>query len=195
MLICGLGNPGEKYYQTKHNIGFLLIDRIAKDYNFQYKSSSFGAELFQGEIIGKKILLCKPMSFMNHSGIPLAKIKNFFKIEMAKIIVFHDDFDIELGKIKIKTGGGNGGHNGLKSIDQSIGKNYQRLRLGIKSETDKFKAIDHVLQKFSNSQMVDVEIIIDKISKNINLIFEDREVFLNEFYKKINNSPYSKSNL
>jgi PTH1 family peptidyl-tRNA hydrolase len=183
MLICGLGNPEEKYHQTRHNFGFLLIDQIVKDYNFQYKSSSFGAELFQGEIAGRKILLCKPMNFMNNSGSPIAKIKNFFKIELSDIFVCHDDFDLELERIKVKNGGGDGGHNGLKSIDQSIGKNYHRLRLGVRSENDKFKAINHVLQQFSKAEMTEVAIVIDKISKNFHLLFEEREKFLNEFYK------------
>jgi len=183
MLICGLGNVGEKYQQTKHNFGFMLIDRLIQNYNFQYKSSNLGAELFQGEIANRKTLICKPTNFMNNSGPCVAKIKNFFKIEISDILVCHDDFDIELGKIKIKTGGGDGGHNGLKSIDQSIGKNYQRLRLGIKSENDNLKAMDYVLKKFSNIQMTEAEIVIDKISSNISLLFEDREKFLNDFFR------------
>jgi len=178
MLICGLGNPGEKYKKTKHNLGFMLIDKISQDYNFHLKSSTSEYELFQGQIAEKKIFLCKPMSFMNNSGPQIAKIKNFFKIDISNILVIHDDFDLALGKIKIKTGGGDAGHNGIKSIDQFIGKNYNRLRFGVKSENDKLKAINHVLKDFSAADMIEAKILINKISENIHLIFDKKDEFL-----------------
>jgi len=186
-LICGLGNPGKQYLNTKHNFGFIVIDQLVKDYNFSYSSSNFYGDLYQGEICNQKIFLLKPTTFMNNSGVAVAKVKQFYKIEIVNIVVLHDDFDINFGKIKIKIGGGHGGHNGLKSIDSMIGKDYQRIRLGIKKEENNLKAIDYVLQNFTSEDSKIVNNISEKISHFIHhLIAGKIDSFYNKFYSQLN---------
>lgn len=184
LLLVGLGNPGEKYQNTKHNFGFLLVDQIVKDYKFIPKSKKSDFELFYAEIEGIKILLLKPMKYMNLSGGPVIEIKNFYKIDQENIIVLHDDLDIELGRIKLKIGGGSGGHNGLKDIDNKIGQNYWRIRLGIGRPEHKYYEIaDYVLSNFKEEEMAIVDKVNQKISKLLPiLIKKGKNDFLNQFF-------------
>jgi PTH1 family peptidyl-tRNA hydrolase len=128
---CGLGNPDKKYKLTRHNLGFNILDSIIKKNNCLLTKKDKNKELYKGKIDIHDCLLCKPLTYMNLSGPIIGELINFYKIPKSKIIIIHDDLDLTLGKIKIKTGGGNGGHNGLRSVDQAIGKNYKRLRVGI----------------------------------------------------------------
>ena len=116
-LIIGLGNPGKEYENTRHNIGFMLADSIAKHHHFSSKKIKFNSELLEGNIEGHKVLLQKPLSYMNRSGYCALQAANFLKIPLENTIVIHDDLDLLVGKIRIKIGGGSGGHNGLKDID------------------------------------------------------------------------------
>lgn len=126
MLIVGLGNPGSEYKNTRHNIGFMVIDALIRRQNAQkLSSSSFDGELFKF----KNHFLLKPLTFMNLSGNSIVKVKNFYKIE--EVVVIHDDLDLPFGSLRFKHGGGHGGHNGLKSIDEKISKEYARIRMGI----------------------------------------------------------------
>ena len=130
-LICGQGNPGKEYIDTRHNIGFALIDKLVSFYNFiSYKKDS-KKEIFKGNINNNACLLLKPLNFMNLSGQPIREVMNFYKIEKNRLFIVHDDLDLELGKVKVKVGGGNGGHNGLSNIDEMIGNDYYRIRIGI----------------------------------------------------------------
>jgi PTH1 family peptidyl-tRNA hydrolase len=130
-VLVGLGNPGEKYAFNRHNIGFMAVDSVAETYRFPHFKSKFSSLISEGNIGTHKVILCKPMTYMNLSGQPVRELIQFYKIPLDHVYVIHDDLDLEPGKIKVKVGGGNGGHNGLKSLDQNIGKDYWRVRLGI----------------------------------------------------------------
>ena len=183
-LLVGLGNIGSEYELTRHNFGFLLLDQIVEDFGFTSQSKKFKSEVFSGVIAGEKIVALKPQTFVNRSGIAVLEAANFYKIEPKNILVFHDDLDLALGKVKVKIGGGNAGHNGLKSIDEMIGKHYTRLRLGIgRPENKEFDMADYVLGKFTREEMITVSKINEKISDLIEEILEGRvDGFLNKFY-------------
>ena len=177
-LICGLGNPEIKYQYTRHNLGFNIIDSLVDYYNFNLIKKDKNLELFKGVLDNKICFLCKPLTYMNNSGPPISKVINFYKISRSKIIIIHDDLDLAVNRIKIKTGGGNGGHNGLASIDEAIGNNYKRLRIGIGHPGIKEMVSSYVLEKFSNQ---DRELINNKITlltKHFSLIFEENGLFL-----------------
>jgi PTH1 family peptidyl-tRNA hydrolase len=176
-LIVGLGNPGSQYELTYHNIGFIIVDAICKCWNFQPFSKKADYLITSGIINESKTMLLKPYSFMNKSGISVAKIRNFYKFSLDNIIVIHDDADLELGRIKIKKGGSSAGHNGLKSIDSFIGNDYWRLRFGIGRPNDQRDLADYVLSKFANFD--NAAHLVEKIAKNIHLMLqEDNTAFI-----------------
>ncbi|MBM5782619.1 MAG: aminoacyl-tRNA hydrolase [Pelagibacterales bacterium] len=185
-LLVGLGNIGKEYEITRHNFGFLLIDQIIADYGFSLLSAKkFNSEVFSGEILGKKVIALKPKTFMNRSGIAVFEAANFYKIDVRNILVLHDEVDLELGKVKVKIGGGSAGHNGLKSIDSAIGKDYMRLRLGVGRPANKeYSTADYVLGKFSSDELAKIDKINEKISDLIEELFEGKmEDFMNKFYR------------
>ncbi|MDF2965440.1 MAG: pth [Rickettsiaceae bacterium] len=173
ILIVGLGNPGTEYQYTRHNIGFLVIDAIANRYNFPSFSNSikFSAEICQGTISGQKIFLAKPTTYMNLSGASVQKIKSYYKLDIADIIVIHDDIDLDFSKLKVKIGGGHGGHNGLRSIDGNIGKDYLRIRFGVGRPISKEDVADYVLNNFSKVEMLQARDLIERIAVNIPHLF------------------------
>ena len=130
-LIVGLGNPGKSYSNNRHNIGYKILDNIRELYNFPEFSKKFNSEFSKTELNKNILFLLKPTTFMNNSGIALKEIKNFYNIDINNIYVIHDEIDLDQGRVKVKTGGGHNGHNGLKSIDKFIGKNYNRVRIGV----------------------------------------------------------------
>jgi PTH1 family peptidyl-tRNA hydrolase len=147
MLIVGLGNPGPKYELTRHNIGFMVIDELIKRNSAQkLSSSSFNGELFK---LSSHFLL-KPFTFMNLSGISIAAVKKFYKIE--EVVVIHDDLDLPFGTLRFKKGGGHGGHNGLKSTDENISKEYIRVRMGIGKPEHKGETASYVLSDFNKEE-------------------------------------------
>ena len=147
MLIVGLGNPGSEYKSTRHNIGFMVIDELIKRQNaHKLSSSSFEGELFKF----KNHYLLKPLTFMNLSGNSIAKVKKFYKIE--EVVVIHDDLDLPFGTLRFKYGGGHGGHNGLRSTDANISKEYARVRMGIGKPEHKGEVTSYVLGAFSQMQ-------------------------------------------
>jgi len=149
LLWVGLGNPSKKHEKQRHNIGFMAMDEIASEYSFSSWRDKMNALISEGEIAGHKILLVKPQTFMNKSGIPVSQIAKFFKVSKNLIYVFHDDIDLKPGQIKIKNGGGHGGHNGLRDIDQYIGSEYWRIRVGIGRPLTKALVHNWVLNDFS----------------------------------------------
>lgn len=185
-LIVALGNIGRQYEMTRHNFGFLLLDRLIDDYCFMSQSKKFKSEVFSGQIANQKIIALKPQTFMNLSGDAVLQAASFYKIKPSNILVLHDDIDFALGKIKFKIGGGNGGHNGLKSIDEMIGKNYMRLRLGVgRPQNKNYETADYVLSKFSSDEMAIVNEVNDKISNLFDKILtSDIDGFLNDFAQK-----------
>jgi len=148
-LIVGLGNPGKEYEYTRHNIGFLTVDHLIDQTEARsLSSSSFHGELFKSS----NLLFLKPTTFMNRSGISVQAVKQFYKIELDNIIVIHDDLDLPFGALRFKQGGGSGGHNGLKSIDEMIGRDYMRVRMGIDKPAYKSQVADYVLSTFSKEE-------------------------------------------
>lgn len=185
-LLVGLGNCGGEYSRTRHNFGFLLLDRLISEYGLEAKGNKHKSEFFVGEVNYNKIIAIKPQTYMNLSGQAVASVVSFFKIPKEKILVLHDDLDLELGRIKTKFGGGNGGHNGLKSIDQALGNGYFRLRLGIGRPNCNIVSVsDYVLSAFARDEMELLNEVIAKIVKNFPILLaQDFEKFLNSFYKK-----------
>ena len=186
-LICGLGNPGKKYLNTRHNIGFDLVDAIIKKYKFKLDKKDKTKEIYKGSINKFNCLLCKPQTYMNVSGLPIGGIVNFFKIPKSKILIIHDDLDLVVGKVKIKIGGGNGGHNGLSSIDQAIGKNYKRLRIGISHPGSKDLVSSYVLKKFNKADRKIIEKIIQILTESFSLVFDNKNLLLTILSLKIKN--------
>ena len=155
-LICGLGNPGKEYVNTRHNIGFQLVDKLSNFYNFSSFKKDNKKEVFKGSINNNTCLLMKPLNFMNLSGQPIQDIKNFYKIDKNKLFIIHDDLDLGLGKVKIKFGGGNGGHHpGLKH-----------------------QVSNYVLNKFTDEEINEIENKLNKITKNFEILLSDPSLFL-----------------
>ena len=177
-LICGLGNPGKEYINTRHNIGFNLIDKLASFYYFDPFKKDTKKEILKGIINNNSCLLMKPLNFMNLSGQPIREVMNFYKIEKNKIFIIHDDLDLELGKVKIKFGGGNGGHNGLSNIDEIIGNDYYRIRVGIDHPGMKHLVSNYVLNKFNKDEIKKIDNQLDNIAKNFEILLNDTSLFL-----------------
>ena len=149
-LIVGLGNIGEKYQLTRHNVGFMVIDEITKNLNTSnIQKSNFHSTLEKSAYD----LYSKPTTFMNNSGMAVQAIKEYYKLEMEDLIVIHDDIDLPFGTVKFKIGGGHGGHNGLRSIDAHIGKEYIRVRIGVGKPQDKADVANYVLNNFSKEEL------------------------------------------
>ncbi len=180
MLFIGLGNIGSEYERTRHNIGFMLIDALVDKYGIEdSEKDKFHSTYYTANIEGRKVYFQKPSTFMNRSGIAGAELANFFKIPLDQTFAIHDDLDLELNKVKIKQGGGHGGHNGLKSLDAHVGNNYHRLRLGISHPGNKSKVNKHVLGRFTEDELADVNLLLEKICDNFELLIsEGKEAFL-----------------
>lgn len=171
-LIAGLGNPGGKYTNTRHNIGFLTVDFLSDKWKSTVFESKFHSMCSRCTVDGKGIYLIKPQTFMNLSGRAVSQASRFYKIPLEKIIIIHDDIDLPFGKIKLKHGGGAGGHNGLKSIDQYIGNNYYRIRVGVGRplEEEKIDVSCFVLSDFSKSEQEEIPFILEKVRSQIDLL-------------------------
>ncbi|MGL4406497.1 MAG: aminoacyl-tRNA hydrolase [Notoacmeibacter sp.] len=165
LLIVGLGNPGAEYKNHRHNVGFMAVDAIARANGFSSWSRKFQGEISEGRLGANKVLLLKPLTYMNVSGQSVAAAASFYKLTEADIIVIHDELDLDPGRCKVKTGGGNGGHNGLKSIDAHMGKDYKRLRLGIGHPGHKDRVNPYVLGDFSKADQIWLEPLLDAIAK------------------------------
>ncbi|MDG1430442.1 MAG: aminoacyl-tRNA hydrolase [Paracoccaceae bacterium] len=151
-LFVGLGNPGQKYAANRHNIGFMALDRIAEDQGFGPWKSKFQAQITEGRLGSDKVILLKPQTFMNLSGQSVGEAMRFYKLTPEDVIVFHDELDLAPGKARAKTGGGHAGHNGLRSIHQHIGAEYDRIRLGIGHPGDKNRVSGYVLSDFAKAE-------------------------------------------
>ena len=150
-LFVGLGNPGAKYAQNRHNVGFMALDRIAADHGFAPWRGKFQGSLTEGVLGGRKVRLLKPETFMNLSGQSVGEAMRFFKLEPGDVTVFHDELDLAPGKLRVKTGGGHAGHNGLRSIHQHIGPDYLRVRIGIGHPGHKDRVAAYVLHDFARA--------------------------------------------
>ncbi|MCS6762492.1 MAG: aminoacyl-tRNA hydrolase [Candidatus Devosia symbiotica] len=179
-LLVGLGNPGNQYQGNRHNIGFMALDAIARAHATTQFRSKHAGSLAEGTIDGEKVILLKPQTFMNRSGDSVQQVAKFYKIEPTDIIVFYDELDLAQGKVRIKIGGGNGGHNGLRSIDPQIGLNYKRVRLGIGHPGKKY-VIHHVLGDFAKADQVWLESLLNAVSSHVGLLLKgDDSGFMNK---------------
>ncbi|MFK3692163.1 aminoacyl-tRNA hydrolase [Agrobacterium tumefaciens] len=169
-IIAGLGNPGAQYAGNRHNIGFMAVDALQRLPSFAPWSRKFKAEISEGDIAGEKILLMKPLTYMNLSGESVGEAMRFYKLSPADIIAIHDELDLPAGRARIKTGGGHGGHNGLKSLDAHCGKEYRRLRLGIGHPGDKERVHGHVLGDFAKADKTWLEPLLDAIADNASML-------------------------
>ncbi len=161
-LIAGLGNPGKDYAQTRHNIGFLVVDALASSSSLALNKSRFDSAYVKGRIKGRDLFLVKPMSYMNRSGVPIQKFASYYKIELSDIIIVHDDMDLEFGKIKVVQGRGHGGHNGVRSIIDSFGKKEcVRVRVGVGHPGGKKGVTGHVLGRFTPDEQAGLGLAID----------------------------------
>ena len=151
-LFVGLGNPGAKYAHNRHNIGFMVLDRIAEDHGFGPWRAKFQGQMTEGRLGGDKVILLKPETFMNLSGQAVGEAMRFYKLTPADVVVFHDELDLAPGKVRVKSGGGHAGHNGLRSIHQHIGAEYDRVRLGIGHPGHKDRVAPYVLSDFAKAE-------------------------------------------
>jgi peptidyl-tRNA hydrolase, PTH1 family len=171
-LIVGLGNPGDKYSRNRHNIGFLAVEEIARRHNFPPFREKFKGLVSEGTIAGEKVLILKPQTWMNSSGESVEATLQFYKLEATDVTVVYDEIDLVPGKSRIKRGGGNGGHNGLRSIDPRIGTEYRRIRLGVGHPGHKDRVMPWVLGDFSKSDLAWLEPLLLTLAENADLIIK-----------------------
>ena len=184
LLLVGLGNPGPNNTNNRHNIGFKIIDAINKKFGLSKQKPKFKGLLTTGTINGRKVYAIKPLTFMNNSGICIRELIEYFKIDAEDVIVFHDDLDVEFGKIKAKFGGSDAGHNGIASIDKFIGKEYSRVRVGIGKPDSKIDVSDFVLTNFSDEEKVKLEKVIQNIIESMPILIDKK---LDLFSSTVNN--------
>ncbi len=181
LLFVGLGNPGSSYVGHRHNIGFTAVQAIAKRHDIAPWRRRFQGVAVEGAVAGEKLLLLLPGTYMNESGRAVGEAAHFYKLEPAAVIVFHDEVELPLGKIRVKLGGGNAGHNGLRSISEHIGNDYRRVRIGVGRPGHKDQMQNYVLQDFAKSEHPVVEAICDFIAENVGLLIEGKDsTFLNK---------------
>ena len=185
LLLVGLGNPNPNNTNNRHNVGFLVIDEINKKFKLSKQKPKFKGLLTTGKIEEQKIYAIKPLTFMNSSGVCIKELIEYSKINVKDVFVFHDDMDIDIGKIKVKFGGSSAGHNGIESIDKNIGKNYSRIRIGIGRPKKSATGADHVLDNFSNEEQDNVQEITKNITESLSvLINKDLDLFSSKINQK-----------
>ena len=185
LLLVGLGNPNPNNTNNRHNVGFFVIDQINKKFKLSKQKPKFKGLLTTGEIGEQKVYAIKPLTFMNSSGVCVKELIEYFKINVKDVFVFHDDMDIDLGKVKVKFGGNSAGHNGIDSIDKNIGKNYSRVRIGIGRPIKNSEGADHVLEDFSIDEKNGVEEVTKNIIESLSiLINKDLDLFSSKINQK-----------
>ena len=178
LLFVGLGNPNPNNKNNRHNVGFHVIDAINQKFKLSKQKPKFKGLLTTGTIEEQKVYAIKPLTFMNSSGICIKELAEYFKIEVKNIFVFHDDMDIDVGKVKVKFGGSSAGHNGIESIDKNIGKNYSRIRIGVGRPKNNSTGAEHVLDNFSTEEQQSMEDITKNIIESLSsLIKKDLDLF------------------
>ncbi|MGL4279768.1 MAG: aminoacyl-tRNA hydrolase [Albidovulum sp.] len=185
-LFVGLGNPGRKYERNRHNIGFMAVDRIAADHGFAPWRARFQGEASEGRLGTERVVLLKPATFMNLSGQSVGEAMRFYKLEPADVTVFHDELDLAPGRLRVKTGGGHAGHNGLRSMHQQIGEAYARVRIGIGHPGDKDRVADYVLSDFAKADASWIDDLLRGISDGAVALAEgDATRFMNAVSLKV----------
>ena len=175
ILFVGLGNPGEKYKNNRHNVGFMALDCLSAFHKFGRSRTKFLGRTAMGSLEERKLISFKPQTFMNESGRAVREASNFYKIGPERLIVFHDELDLPFGQVRVKKGGGHAGHNGLKSIDENIGIEYYRIRIGISHPGERDKVTNHVLSDLSKEDAEILQKILTSIAENISYLIEGDE--------------------
>ncbi|ADM36113.1 aminoacyl-tRNA hydrolase [Bacillus spizizenii] len=166
LVIAGLGNPGKNYENTRHNVGFMVIDQLAKEWNIELNQNKFNGLYGTGFVSGKKVLLVKPLTYMNLSGECLRPLMDYYDVDNGDLTVIYDDLDLPTGKIRLRTKGSAGGHNGIKSLIQHLGTSeFDRIRIGIGRPVNGMKVVDYVLGSFNKEEVPDIDGAIDKSVK------------------------------
>src|SRR6201991_3004503 len=173
LLIAGLGNPGSQYARNRHNAGFLVVDALHAEYRFGPWKAKFEGLLSEGALGGRKTYLLKPQTYMNDSGVSVGPALRFFKLPLTALVVIHDEIDLAAGKIKVKTGGGDAGQNGLRSITATLGPDYRRVRIGIGHPGDKDRVTGHVLANFSADEIQWLKPLVMAMVEAAPLLAED----------------------
>jgi PTH1 family peptidyl-tRNA hydrolase len=174
-LFVGLGNPGTKYQGNRHNIGFMVVDQIARRHGFAPWRRRFQGETSEGTVDGERVILLKPATYMNESGRAVGEAANFFKLTQGDIVVFHDEIELPPAKVRVKVGGGIAGHNGLRSISAHVGNDYRRVRLGVGHPGVKELVHVHVLNDFAKSERPWVEALCDIVADNVALLASGKD--------------------
>ncbi|WP_299617819.1 aminoacyl-tRNA hydrolase [Pelagibius sp.] len=187
LLLVGLGNPGPRYAQNRHNIGFMAVDEIVRRHGFQPWRKRFQAETAEGRLANGKVLAMKPQTYMNESGRAVGEALRFFKLEPEDVIVLYDEIDLAPNKLRVKCGGGSGGHNGIRSIESHIGRDFWRVRLGVGHPGEKDLVHSHVLNDFGKSDQAWVEKLLDAVAAEIpSLCAGDAPRFMSRVAEAIN---------
>jgi peptidyl-tRNA hydrolase, PTH1 family len=190
LLVVGLGNPGAKYAGNRHNIGFMAVDEIVRRHNFSSWRKKFKGEISEGSIGAKKLVMLKPLTFMNESGQSVGEAMRFLNIEPDRVIVVYDELDLEPGKMRVKRGGGAAGHNGIRSISSHISPHYTRVRLGIGHPGDKNLVHPHVLSDFAKSDRLWVLELITAVADYFPLLIDGQEAnFQSKVHLALNPAP------
>jgi len=185
LLLVGLGNPNPNDKNNRHNVGFFVIDAINGKFKLSKQKPKFKGLLTTGNINEQKVYAIKPLTFMNSSGICIKELIEYFKIDVKDVFVFHDDMDIDIGKVKVKFGGRSAGHNGIESLDKTIGKNYSRIRIGIGRPKKSSTGAEHVLDNFSNDEKINVEEVAKNITESLHiLVNKDLDLFSSKVNQK-----------
>ncbi len=180
LLFAGLGNPGAKYANNRHNVGFMAADAIARRHSFSPWSKKFQGLIAEGTLGGEKMLLIKPQTFMNTVRPAVGEALRFYKLGPSALTVFYDEIDLAAGKVRVKVGGGSGGHNGIRSIDQHVGNDYRRVRIGVGHPGVKEMVHGHVLGDFAKADREWLDVLLDTIADNAGLLAKgDDNSFMN----------------
>ena len=189
-LVVGLGNPGPKYQGNRHNIGFMAVDEIVRRHGFSSWRKRFQGEVSEGAMAGEKVMVLKPMTYMNESGRSVGEAMRFYDIDPSQVIVFYDELDLEPGKVRVKLGGGAAGHNGIRSMIAHAGPHFVRVRLGIGHPGDKTMVQPHVLSDFAKADKAWLEPLLDAVAANIDLLVKGEEgSFQNKVHLALNPPP------
>jgi len=180
-LLVGLGNPGDDHRNNRHNIGFLAADAVAARHGFGPWRQKFQGVIAEGNLCGEKALILKPQTWMNLSGNAIVAAVKFYRLEAKDVVVLYDEIDLAPGKVRVKVDGGNGGHNGLRSIDPQIGTGYKRVRLGVGHPGSKDAVIHHVLNDFTKADQVWLKPLLDAVADNVCMLTQgDDNGFMNK---------------
>jgi PTH1 family peptidyl-tRNA hydrolase len=195
-LFVGLGNPGRAYAGNRHNIGFMAVDALAREHQFPPFRVRFKGVVSETTLAGDKVMLLKPETYMNESGRAVQEAVRFYKIAPDHVVVFHDELDLAPAKLRVKTGGGNAGHNGLRSISECIGNDYRRVRIGIGHPGDKDRVHDYVLADFAKNETAWVETLCLSIAANAELLVKgEDQTFQNKVHLAMVAAGFGKEGL